>query len=92
METNDSTLRVNTFDVLDELRSAPEAWDSIARANTKLNRSGKKSKKIANETEALTEIAEIIGDDDLKGGKATIIGRSNSEPGNFWYGGCRGPL
>ena len=74
METNDSTLRVNTFDVLDELRSAPEAWDSIARANAKLNRSGKKSKKIANETEALTETAEIIGDDDLQGGKATIIG------------------
>ena len=74
METNDSTLRVNTFDVLDELRSAPEAWDSIARANAKLNRSGKKSKKIANETGALTETAEIIGDDDLQGGKATIIG------------------
>ena len=45
METNDSTLRVNTFDVLDELRGAPGAWDSIARANAKLNRSGKKSKK-----------------------------------------------
>ena len=74
METNDSTLRVNTFDVLDELRSAPEAWDSIARANTKLNRSGKKSKKIASETEALAETAKIIGDDDLQGGKATIIG------------------
>ena len=46
METNDSTLRVNTFDVLDELRSAPEAWDSIARANAKLNRSGKNQKRL----------------------------------------------